>query len=113
MERDFSLSNKKFSIAKQKIFLKGRFFTPVEPIQVCLKCLTFLHVNPEGQESGSRTQKRGDISISPVRPLFVSVLPTPPLRFSYRPVAGGQPGQSPPLRSVQLDLPSTKDEIIL
>lgn len=114
METDFSLSNKKFSVSKQKIFFKSRFIILVQQIQMCLKCLTFLHVNPEELDRGFCMQKREDISIiSPVQPLFTPVLLTPPLSFSHRPVAGGQTGQSPLLRSVKLDLSSTKFEAIL
>jgi len=58
-------------------------------------------------------ERREDISISPGRPLFTPALLTPPLSFSYRAVTGGQTGQSLLLRSLQLDLPSTKDYVIL
>lgn len=40
-----SLPNKKFSVSKQKIFLKDRFIIPVQQIQICLKILTFPHIN--------------------------------------------------------------------
>lgn len=113
MEKDFSLFNNTFSISKQKIFSKGRFIIPVCLNQICLKHLTFLHANHEVQDSGFCMQKREDISVSLVWTLFTPVLLTPPLSFPYRPVAGDQTRQSPLLRLVQLDLTSTKAEVIL